>query len=188
ISSRLSPSSNRFTTGQANSVIGVIARVEPLTTTRRLSGPFDYALPDAPVEVGSVVKVPFGHQKLDGVVVGLAAESELAPERLIAPTSVREDSVPADLVELALWMAAEYASTPARALSLVLPPPGKPRLRLWAARTAAPLDGERLSERQRELLARLPGLPGDDLGSLRRLEKRGLVAIEARAERRRPLT
>ena len=57
----------------------MIARVEPLTTTRRLSGPFDYALPEAPVEVGSVVKVPFGHQKLDGVVVGLAAESELAP-------------------------------------------------------------------------------------------------------------
>jgi primosomal protein N' (replication factor Y) len=184
----LSPSSNRFTTGQANSVIGVIARVQPLTTTRRLSGPFDYALPEAPVEVGSVVKVPFGHQKLDGVVVGLAAESELAPERLIAPTSVREDSVPPDLVELALWMAAEYASTPARALSLVLPPPGKPRLRKWASRTAAPLEGERLTAGQRVLLERLPGPAGDDLGALRRLEKRGLVTIGERAERREPLT
>ena len=59
------------------------------------------------------------------MVVGLAAESELAPERLVAPTAVREDSVPADLVELALWMAAEYASTPARALSLVLPAAGQ---------------------------------------------------------------
>ena len=137
----------------------MIARVEPLTTTRRLSGPFDYALPEAPLDVGSVVRVPFGHQKLDGVVVGLASESELPPERLVAPSSVREDSVPPDLVELALWMAAEYASTPARALSLVLPPAGKPRLRLWASRTDAALDGERLSERQRALLERLPG-PG----------------------------
>ena len=93
-----------------------------------------------------MVRVPFGHQKLDGVVVGLAAESELPPERLVAPSAVREDSVPPDLVELALWMAAEYASTPARALSLVLPPAGKPRLRLWAARTEAALDGERLTE------------------------------------------
>ena len=48
----------------------LIARVEPLTTTRRLSGPFDYLLPDAPVAVGTVVRVPFGHQALDGVVVG----------------------------------------------------------------------------------------------------------------------
>ena len=107
----------------------MIARVEPLTTTRRLSGPFDYALPEAPVEVGSVVRVPFGRQTLDGVVTGLAEASELPPERLVAPTAVRADSVPPDLVDLALWMAAEYCSTPARALSLVLPPPGRPRLR-----------------------------------------------------------
>ena len=135
----------------ASSVVA-IAQVEPLTTTRRLSGPFDYALPAEPLVVGSVVRVPFGHQKLDGVVVGLAEASELPPERLVAPSAVREDSVPPDLVALALWMASEYASTPARALSLVLPPPGKPRTRLWARRTDAPLEGERLSERQRALL------------------------------------
>jgi len=50
----------------------VIARVEPLTTTRRLSGPFDYRLPADPVDVGSIVRVPFGRQALDGVVVALA--------------------------------------------------------------------------------------------------------------------
>ena len=166
----------------------MIARVEPLTTTRRLSGPFDYLLPEAPVQVGSLVRVPFGRQVLDGVVVGLAEESELPPERLIAPTAVREDSVPADLVALALWMAAEYASTPARALSLVLPPPGRPRTRLWARRTAASLDGERLSERQRALLARLPGPAGEDLAALRRLERRALVELTAQARRRSPLT
>ena len=83
----------------------MIAQVEPLTTTRRLSGPFDYALPAEPVEVGSVVRVPFGHQALDGVVVGLRSESELPAERLVAPSAVRADSVPRDLVELALWMA-----------------------------------------------------------------------------------
>jgi primosomal protein N' (replication factor Y) (superfamily II helicase) len=166
----------------------VIARVEPLTTTRRLSGPFDYLLPETPVQVGSLVRVPFGRQVLDGVVVGLAEESELPPERLIAPSAVREDSVPADLVALALWMAAEYASTPARALSLVLPPPGRPRTRLWARRTPASLDGERLSERQRALLARLPGPAGEDLAALRRLERRALVELTAQARRRSPLT
>jgi primosomal protein N' (replication factor Y) (superfamily II helicase) len=166
----------------------VIARIEPLTTTRRLSGPFDYLLPAEPVQVGSVVRVPFGRQRLDGVVVGLADATELPAERLVSPTAVLAESVPADLVELALWMAAEYCSTPARALSLVLPPRGRERTQLWAERTAAALDGQRLTDNQRTLLERLPGPAGGDLGALRRLEARGLVAIAPRARRRAPRT
>ena len=166
----------------------MIARVQPLTTTRRLAGPFDYALPEAPVGVGSIVRVPFGHQKLDGVVVGFSDTTEVAEEKLVTPTSVREDSVPADLVALALWMADEYCSTPARALSLVLPPPGRPRTELWAQRTSAPLEGERLTENQRALLAALPRIAAPDTGALRRLEARGLVAIAPRSRRRAPLT
>jgi len=166
----------------------VIARVEPLTTTRRLAGPFDYALPDAPVAVGSVVRVPFGRQALDGVVVGLADTTEVPAERLVTPREVRADSVPEELVALALWMADEYCSTPARALSLVLPPRGRPRTELWAGRTAAPLDGERLTANQRALLAALPRAAGRDLSALRRLEARGLVAIGPRDRRRSPLT
>ena len=90
------------------------------------------------------------------------------------------DTVPPDLVELALWMAAEYCSTPARALSLVLPPRGKERTELWAER-AGDLDGERLTDNQRALLERLPGPAGTDLAALRRLEARGLVVDRARA-------
>ena len=134
------------------------------------------------------MRVPFGRQKLDGVVVGLADASELAPERLVAPSGVREDDVPADLVDLALWMAEEYCSTPARALSLVLPPRGRPRTELWARRTEAPLEGERLTDRQRALLDRLPAQAGRDLSALRRLEGRGLVAVEPRQRRRAPRT
>jgi primosomal protein N' (replication factor Y) len=166
----------------------VIARVEPLTTTRRLSGPFDYATGGLALDVGSVVRVPFGRQKLDGVVVALAEASELPPERLLTPTAVREDGVPPELVALALWMADEYCSTPARALQLVLPPPGRPRTELWGERTAAPLDGARLTDRQRALLATLPRVAGADLPALRRLESRGLVAVSPRARRRAPLT
>jgi primosomal protein N' (replication factor Y) len=166
----------------------VIARVQPLTTTRRLAGPFDYALPEAPVEVGSVVRVPFGRQALDGVVVGLAETTEVPPEKLVTPTGVRPDAVPPELVELALWMAEEYCSTPARALSLVLPPKGKPRTELWAEPTARSLDGERLTDNQRALLASLPRVAGRDLSALRRLEARGLVAIGPRGRRRAPMT
>jgi len=162
----------------------VIARVEPLTTTRRLSGPFDYRV-NGDVGVGSVVRIPFGRQALDGVVVELAETSALPDERLASPTAVGPDSVPADLVALARWMAVEYCSTPARALSLVLPPPGRAKTALWAEATGA--DG-RLTDRQRALLARLPGPAGADLAALRRLEQRGLVTIGRRASRRAPRT
>jgi primosomal protein N' (replication factor Y) len=166
----------------------VIARVQPLTTTRRLAGPFDYALPQEPVDVGSIVRIPFGRQALDGVVVGLAETTDVAADRLVTPSAVREDSVPPELVSLALWMAEEYCSTPARALSLVLPPRGRPRTELWAARTEAPLDGQRLTDAQRALLDGLPRAAGGDLAALRRLEARGLVAVAPRARRRTPLT
>jgi primosomal protein N' (replication factor Y) len=166
----------------------VIARVEPLTTTRRLSGPFDYLPPDEPVRVGSVVRVPFGRQRLDGVVVEMAGGTEVPEDRLVRADGVRSDSVPAELVELALWMAAEYCSTPARALSLVLPPPGRARTVLWAERSGAELDGQRLTPNQRALLERLPRPAGGDLAALRRLEARGLVRIAPRAARRAPRT
>ncbi len=163
----------------------MIARIEPLTTTRRLSGPFDYRLPEQPVDVGSVVRIPFGRQKLTGVVTGFADTSEVPEERLVAPSAVT-GSIPAELVDLALWMAAEYCSTPARALSLVLPPPGRPRTELWAW----PVNGvpEGLTDRQRAAMDRLPAPTAGDLAVLRRLEARGLVRIEARVRRRAPRT
>ncbi len=100
-----------------------VAQVEPLTTARALRGPFDYLHPEhEAIGVGSIVVVPFGHRDVTGVVTGLADESDVADDRLVAPRRVLPASVPADLVDLAFWMAAEYCSTPARALQLVLPP------------------------------------------------------------------
>ena len=90
------------------------SQVEPITTARALRGPFDYLRPEG-VDVGSVLVVPFGRRDIVGVVTGLAEDSE---HELVAPRRVLERALPADLVELALWMAAEYCSTPARALSL----------------------------------------------------------------------
>jgi primosomal protein N' (replication factor Y) (superfamily II helicase) len=101
-----------------------IAKVEPLTTARALRGPFDYRLPAemAGVRVGSVVRVPFGRQRMLGVVVGLAETSEIPPERLAEPIEALETGVPGELVRLGLWVAREYCSTPSRGLRLVLPP------------------------------------------------------------------
>jgi len=185
-----------------------IAKVEPLTTARTLRGPFDYRLPAAlaEVEVGALLVVPFGRRRVLGVVVDLASESSIPPERLAAPINALEQGVPADLVRLAHWIADEYCSTPARALGLVLPPGAgtgpSPRVRARSALAAelttegaAALDDRaRLGTRQRAALEALRAadaplaaaeLPGGH-ATARRLAERGLVALERRARPRRP--
>ena len=184
----------------------MIAKVEPLTPARALRGPFDYLLSGAleGVGVGSMLVVPFGRQRLLGVVVDLAEESELAPERLAEPLSALEADVPESLVRLGLWVAREYVSTPARGLALVLPPgtgtgsgrPLRPRRSLRAALTdegrARAGSEHRLGHRQQAVLDALAGgaaavtavarRAGADHSTLRSLERRGLVRLENAAE------
>jgi primosomal protein N' (replication factor Y) len=181
----------------------MIARVQPLTRTRAVRGPFDYRLAPGQEEVGvgSLLKVPFGPRTSLGVVVELAEHSELAPDRLAEPEAVVGVGLSPDLVALAEWMAREYCSTPARALQLMLAPGAAAgtgaKLALVAELTAAGRaaladEAARLNDRQRELLTALqdagPTL-ASELGtpSLRRLESRGLVALPNRPRPRRPV-
>jgi primosomal protein N' (replication factor Y) len=105
--------------------------VEPITTARALRGPFDYLLGEelrGEVEIGSMLVVPFGNRQILGVVVGLSERTEVPVEKLLEPVRALELGVPAELIGLAEWIAAEYCSTFARALSLVLPPGAARRL------------------------------------------------------------
>jgi primosomal protein N' (replication factor Y) len=114
--------------------VSTIAQVQPMTTARALRGPFDYRLPQAlrgEVGIGSMLVVPFGPRQVLGVVVGLADSSDVAEEKLLAPLRALDGgppTLPADLVALAEWIAAEYCSTISRALGLVLPPGAARRL------------------------------------------------------------
>jgi len=177
-----------------------IARVAPLTLTRAIRGPFDYRLrADQEVVVGSVLRVRFGHSRMLGVVVGLAERSEVAPERLAEPDAVLPVAVPEDLVALAEWIACEYCSTTARALSLMLAPGAATGMQARALLVAqltdaghvALHDGESLTARQRQALDALQrdgAMVAAQLGTavLRRLESKGLVALRRQAYRRRP--
>jgi len=179
----------------------VIAKVEPLTTARALRGPFDYLLSDRfrDVGVGSLLLVPFGRQRLRGVVVELTETSELPAERLAEPIAVLGDPVPRPLVELGLWVARQYVSTPSRGLELVLPPGGGKgvgaRTELRAVITdagRAAIGGEgRLGPKQRDALERLaasqtPVAAGGERDSLKRLEARGLAELSEVEVPRRP--
>jgi primosomal protein N' (replication factor Y) len=109
------------------------ASVVPLVSTRALDRPFTY-LGDG-LAVGDVVSVPFGRARRRGVVVALAEEAPPGVEPVEAGAVL--GSVPAALVELALWLAETYGSTAARALALVAP---AERRRRGARRTPAAAD------------------------------------------------
>ena len=136
------------------------ASVYPLVTARALARPFTY-LADG-VEKGSVVSVPFGRARRRGVVVGL--EDEAPPE--VEPVAVERvlGSVSPALVDLALWIADYYGSTPARALALVAP--DAPARRKGARRREGPkplpaeAPPETLTGEQEKALAEIVGAMG----------------------------
>ncbi len=94
------------------------ASVYPLVAARAVARAFTYEVPDG-VGKGAVVSVPFGRSSTRGVVVGL---EEAAPVGVkAAPVERVLGELPPALVDLALWVADYYGSTPARALELVAP-------------------------------------------------------------------
>ena len=95
-----------------------LASVFPLVTTRALARPFTYEVPDE-VEPGAVVEVRLGGARQRGVVVETGVEPPAGVETARVGRTV--DLIPPALVELALWVADYYGSTPGRALALVAP-------------------------------------------------------------------
>jgi primosomal protein N' (replication factor Y) (superfamily II helicase) len=100
------------------------ASVYPLITARALARPFTYEVGDD-VGRGAIVRVPFGRRRTRGIVVGLEDE----PPDGVVPVPVEGvvGQVPPALVDLALWLADYYGTTPARALALVAPESPKRR-------------------------------------------------------------
>src|SRR4249919_174736 len=93
--------------------------VVPLVTARVLSArEFTYELPDGAGK-GAVVSVPFGRSRARGVVVDVVSAPPAGVKALPVESVVHE--LPPTLVDLALWLAEYYGSTPARALELIAP-------------------------------------------------------------------
>ena len=132
------------------------ASVYPLVTARALAREFTYEVPDE-VEPGAVVEVRFGNARRRGVVteVGVAPPDGVAP----APVERVVEELSRPLLELALWLADYYGSTPGRALALVAPVQRKPRgeRRPPAERDALPGEAKpaALSASQEAALARI---------------------------------
>jgi primosomal protein N' len=142
-----------------------LASVYPLVTARALARPFTYEV-DEGVEPGNVVEVRLSGARRRGVVVSLGDEAPPGVEP--APAGPVVDRLPRPLVELALWLAEYYGSTPARALQLVAPlrrarrgERSEPSVREALAGEAEP---EQLSGAQRGALERIVALLEDGKG------------------------
>jgi primosomal protein N' (replication factor Y) (superfamily II helicase) len=132
------------------------ASVYPLVSARALAREFTYEVPDD-VRPGAVVEVTFGNARRRGVVTGV----DVTPPAGVTAVPVDRvlEELPARLVELALWLAEYYGSTPARALELVAPlrrarrkEQAPPAERQSLAGEAPP---ERLSDAQQAALSRV---------------------------------
>ena len=135
----------------------VIARVEPLTTTRRLSGPFDYALPERAgggrLDRAGAVRPPGARRRggRDGRDIRARARAARGADRRARGRRARRIS--------SSWRCGWPTSTarrPRARCSSCCRRAGKPRTEPWAFRTGAPLDGEQLTDNQRALLDALP--------------------------------
>jgi len=95
-----------------------LASVYPLVSARAVARPFTYQVPDD-AGPGAIVEIRFGNSRRRGVVTEVDV---VAPEGVdAAPVERVLETIPPALVELALWLAEYYGSTPARALALVAP-------------------------------------------------------------------
>jgi primosomal protein N' (replication factor Y) (superfamily II helicase) len=132
------------------------ASVYPLVSARSVARPFTYEVGDE-IGKGAVLSVQFGAARRRGVVVGLEEAPPAGVDAIAAGKLL--DELPPALVDLALWTADYYGSTPARALALVAPPkPSRRGEQRQPSRDYA-LGGEapprELSAPQRAALARI---------------------------------
>jgi primosomal protein N' (replication factor Y) (superfamily II helicase) len=137
------------------------ASVYPLVTARAVARAFTYEV-DETVGVGAIVRVPFGRSRARGIVTAIV---DAPPPGVDArPIESVLGEIPPTLVELALWIADYYGSTPARALALVAPESPKRRKEQAPPAERQALTGEAepvsLSKSQRAAVDRIVGADG----------------------------
>ncbi len=144
-----------------------LASVYPIVSARSLSRPFTYEIEDE-VGKGAVLSIRFGNARRRGVVVDADAEAPPDVEPVAAERVL--ETLPPALVDLALWLADYYGSTPARALALIAPqqPARRGERREVTAGAALPAEPApaRLSDSQAHALARIEDLLGHGGGNV----------------------
>ena len=135
----------------------MIARVTLEIALRR---EFDYAIPPelaGQVEVGTRVKVPFGHRQVMGCVTALLEHSTHTNLRHLAGVVGKQSLITPSVLRLARWIADYYCCSPEIALKSVLPEVVRREQEGWRERLFVRLlpvtgDPPKLTKRQQEIL------------------------------------
>ena len=130
--------------------------------------------------------VPLAGRSVRGVVVEAGGPSQHEGKLAVVERLADEPRIAPVVLELCLWIASYYGSTPARALALALPPRVRPPRDTWVSATGVPAT----TARRRALLALLADGPlplaelveraGTTGATVRKLAADGLVTLEAR--------
>ncbi|MEY4201474.1 MAG: primosomal protein [Verrucomicrobiota bacterium] len=180
----------------------MVARVTLEIALRR---EFDYAIPPelaGQVEVGTRVKVPFGHRQVMGCVTALVEQSTHTNLRHLTGVVGKQSLVTAKVLRLARWIGEYYCCAPELALKSVLPQAIRREQEGWRERLSVrllPVTGElpKLTKRQQEILslleerrelplAELLELAETTAETIRRLEDKHLVTITSQVSERDP--
>jgi primosomal protein N' (replication factor Y) len=172
-----------------------------------LNREFDYKIPTelAPhLQIGSRVRVPFGHSTAQGYVVGLADKSAYPNLKSIAEIVGEKPLLDDRLLELAKWMGKYYCCPVERAVKTLLPEVvrkqkigPKERLFVKLAHEISTEKHKKLTEKQKKVVELLQKSDGFFMGKLlelagvtaavvKTLEKKDIVKISDRAEDRDP--
>ena len=180
----------------------MVARVTLEIALRR---EFDYAIPSelaGRIEVGTRVRVPFGHREVFGVVTALVDESPHTNLRHIVRAVGVKSQITPKVLRLARWIGDYYCCPPETALKSVLPTAVRTKEKGFKEQLFVrmlPVSGElpKLTKRQQEIyhvleehrelpLAGLCKLAECTAETVRRLEDKGLVAISIEVSERDP--
>lgn len=106
--------------------MNVIANIIVDVPSRQTDRPFDYKVPKSLqpwIELGSRVGVPFGPRVLQGVVVGIASDSNYEHSKLKSIKELLDPEPPLlpDLIELSQWISDKYCCSRIAALQVMLP-------------------------------------------------------------------
>ncbi|MFT4688213.1 MAG: primosomal protein N' (replication factor Y) [Limisphaerales bacterium] len=179
----------------------MVARV---TLEIALKREFDYAIPreiEDRIEIGTRVRVPFGHREVFGVVTALAEQTSQTNLRYIVRAVSVKSLITPKVLALARWIAAYYCCAPETALKSVLPTAVRTKEKGFKEQLYVRLvPGEelpKLTKRQAEIyavleehqelpLAGLCKLAECTAETVRRLEDKGVVAITTEINERDP--
>ena len=180
----------------------MVARV---TLEIALGKEFDYAIPEelvARVEIGSRVKVRFGHRMVLGIVTGLVEASDHSALRPLSAVLGTRSLVTLKVLEIARWIAGYYCCPVETALKSVLPEAVRKENAGWRERLhvhalPSPSVLPKLTKRQETVLRILKewqSMPLQELlriaettaETLRKLEDKGLISLAPQIDERDP--